>query len=489
MNAENILDMIGDAKGKYIWDAQQVRSGGGHARVRKLAPRKIWFLAAMIALMLLLVGCAVVYMMRMRDLKIGEHTVIPAEQNLAETAEVQLDVLSLQGIQDSAQYLANQEWLAFTQSYEPELGEYWESDEQYWAYSVLDQVMVDKLDEICEKYGLKIIGKPWHEHVDCNQFLPLAGVNTLLKADSGASLRIPQGRFFPGGSFTVYGFITPPGGEQPLELTYHCVKKDVFYDVFAYVNSGTATERNYTTKDGIPLLLVQSDKSGMILADREDCFLSLSVGLNDSTALEEIADQFDFTIQTTSIDAQAAEGREQASIDLYSANDPYKDRFVRDTYGEYVQDLLETGFALSETKYAFYDLDGNGTEELLIVNDDGSISSAVGMKDGKTNEGKSYHMILCQDHVLIDRQENYGPYERWYHIFRFANNGDPVFSNPKERSIVRLKKENGVWWRTSSTDHYADFDTQITEEEAIEILNSYTPVTLDAKPLTEFEEP
>lgn len=488
MNAGKILDMIGDAKGKYIWDAQQVRSGGGHAGVRKLAPRKIWFLAAMIALMLLLVSCAVVYMMRMRDLKIGEHTVIPEQQNLAETTEVQLDVLSLQGIKDSAQYLANQEWLAFTQSYEPELGEYWESDEQYWAYSVADQVMVDRLDEICEKYGLNVIGKPWHEHVDCNQFLPLAGVSTLLKADSEASLRIPQGRFFPGGSFTVYGFFTLPSGEQQLELTYHCVKKDVFYDVFAYVDSDNVTERNYTTKDGIPLLLIQSDKSGMILADREDCFLSLSVGLNDSTALEAIADQFDFTIQTTHIDAQAAEGREQASIDLYFANDPYKDRFVRDTYGEYVQDLLESGFAPSETKYAFYDLDGNGTQELLIVNDDGSISSVVGMKDGKTNEGKSYNMILCQDDVLIDRQQVRAN-ELWYHIFRFANNGDPVFSNPKEQSIVRLKEDNGVWWRTSSTDHYADFDTQITEEEAMEILNSYTPVTLEAKPLTEFEEP
>lgn len=496
MNAEKILDMIGDAKGKYIWDVQQVRSGGGHAKIRKLSPRKIWFIAAMIALMLLLVGCAVVYMMRMWDLKIGEHTVIPAGQNLAETTEVQLDVLSLQGIKDSAQYLANQEWLAFTQSYEPELGEYWESDERYWAYNVLNQVMVDKLDEICEKYGLNVIGKPWHEHVDCNQFLPLTGVNTLLKADSGASLQIPQGRFFPGGSFTVYGFITPPGGEQPLELTYHCVKKDVFYDVFAYVNSSTATERNYTTKDGIPLLLVQSDKSGMILADREDCFLSLSVGLNDSSALEAVADQFDFTIQTTPIDAQAAEAREQASIDLYSANDPHKDMFVRATYGEYVQDLLwmdlearMAGFAPSETKYAFYDLDGNGTEELLIIYDDGSIRSVVGMKDGKTNEGKGYNMILCQDNVLIHQEENYGPYERWYHIFRFANNDDPVFSNPKERSIVRLAKENGIWWRTSSTDHYADFDTQITEEEAMEILNSYTPVTLDVKPLTEFEEP
>ncbi len=506
MNGKNMLIDLSYIDRKFIAESENDTVSGKGGTYTKEPPRvrtsrRPLLIAALIALMLLLVGCAVIYMMGMQDLKIGEHTVIPAEQNLTETTEVQLDVLSLQGIKDSPNYLANQEWLAFTQSYEPEAGEYWESDEEYWAYSVGNQTMVDKLDEICEKYGLSIIGKPWHEHVDCNQFLPLVGVNTLLKADSDASLRIPQGRFFPGGSFTIYGYITLPGGEQPLDLTYHCVQKDVFYDVFAYVNSSKVTERNYTTKDGIPLLLVQSDKSGMILADREDCFISLGVGLNDSAALEEIADQFDFTIQTVPVDAAVAEAREQASIDIYSANDPYKDRFIRDTYGEYVQDLLQAdkeklmnGFKPSEIperKYAFYDLDGNGTEELLILYDDGSIGSVVGMKDGKTNEGKSYDMILCQDNVLIDYDsEPNGLGEYWYHIFRFANDGDPIFSNPKEQSIVRLKKcADGTWWRTSSTDHYADFDTQITEAEAMEILKSYPPVTLDAKPLTEFEEP
>lgn len=36
--------------------------------------------------------------------------------------------------------------------------------------------------------------------------------------------------------------------------------------------------------------------------------------------------------------------------------------------------------------------------------------------------------------------------------------------------------------RTSSTDHYADFDTRITEEEANAILNSYTPIHLETIP-------
>lgn len=120
-----------------------------------------------------------------------------------------------------------------------------------------------------------------------------------------------------------------------------------------------------------------------------------------------------------------------------------------------------------------------------------ALAALVGMKDGVTDEGKSYTLIPCEDHVFIDwPRDSYVHGEYWYHIFRFANNDDPVFSNPKERSIVRLKKDaEGNWWRTSSTDHYADFDTRITEEEANAILNSYTPIHLETHPLSEFKEP
>lgn len=491
-----LLESLGNVKHTYVISAEEFRQGKQESRAKHMPAKRFWLIAAAIALTLLLVGCAVVYMLRMQDLKIGEHSMIQTESAAADTSKITLDVLSLQGIKDSPNYQANQEWLAFTQSYEPELGDYWESEEQYWAYNVLNQAMVDKLNEICERYGLNLIGKPWHEYVDCNEFLPLIDVDSLLKADSKATLNVPQGRFFPGGSFTIYGSVTVPGMTQPMDITYHCVKKNVFYDVFAYVSPDT-NERNYETADGTPLLLLESERSGMILADREDCFISLSIELHDDASLEHIADQFDFTIRPVPPDSSAAEARQQASIDIAYGDGPDRDMFSRSTYREYVEDILRlNNFSIMngsnpseipQKEYTFWDLDGNGTEELLIVYK-GKIQNVVGMKDGKTDEGKSYGMKLCQDNVLID-QTQVRIDECWYHIFRFANDGDPVFSNPKEQSIVRLKEVNGVWWRTSSTDHYAEFDTQITEAEAMEILNSYIPVTLDTKPLTEFEEP
>lgn len=489
MNGQDMFRGLNYVNSKFIIEAETVTQ---FRKERKsLSLHRPVLIAAIVALLLMLVGCGVIYALHMDRLKIGEHTVTPTDQE-----PMALDVLSMQGIEGSPNHLAAQEWLAFTQSYEPERGAYWESPEDYWAYSVLDQTMVDKLDEICAKYGLQVIGKPWHEHMDCNEFLPLAGVDSLLLADSGAVLCIPQGRFFPGGSFTVYGSLELPDMEQALDLTYHCVQKDVFYDVFAYADPDTTSERNYTAKDGTALLLIQSDRSGMIMADREEYFISLSISLSEGVTLEQIADQFDFTILPKPIDSAAAAAREQTSMDL-AWSGPEKDLFRRATYAEYVADILwcdqrNIAFGIDpseipERGYAFHDLDGNGEKDLLIYCN-GLISSIVGWSGGKTDEGKCYGLVLCQDDVLIEKTQLTQD-ECWYHIFRFANNGDTVFSNPKEQSIIRLKEVNGVWWRTSSTDHYAEFDTQITEEEAMEILNAYTPVTLEVRPLTEFEEP
>lgn len=493
MNGQNLLMGLSYIDRKFIEESEM----DAMPKQGRRPLRRPLLVAAIVALMLLLVGCAVVHIMRMQDLHIGGHTVIHQEADKPETTEIQLEVLSLQGMKDTPAYLANQEWLLFTESYVPEGGDYWESEEAYWAYSVLDQTMVDKVDELCGKYGLKVIGKPWHEHQDCNQFLKLVGIDGLLKNDSDALLHIPQGRFFEGGSFTAYGDIALSDGETPAYITYQYVCKDVFYDVFAYVDPDTVTEQNYTTANGSAVLLLEGENSGIIMADCEDHFITIDVALTDGISLEAVADQFDFTIQASNLDASAAAEREQASIAASSAGiDP--DRFHRATYGEFIQDYLDADqeclmmgwdpSEIPEREYAFHDLDGDGKKDLLIFYD-GLIGTVVGWKDGKTHEGKSYGIILCEDNVLVEKSA-YSAVETRYHIFRFANDGDTVFSNPKEQSIVRLKQAPGGWWRTSSTDHYADFDTQITEAEAMEILNSYLkPVELDTRPIAEFEEP
>ena len=63
MNAHDILDMVGESEAAFVWDAQQVRCGNIHSSGKKLVGRKLWLIAAIIALMLLLVGCAIVYVL------------------------------------------------------------------------------------------------------------------------------------------------------------------------------------------------------------------------------------------------------------------------------------------------------------------------------------------------------------------------------------------------------------------------------------------
>lgn len=60
MNSNDILDLIGDAGDEYIWDTQQVRSNAAPS-VRRPALQRTLLIAAIIALMLLLMGCTVAY--------------------------------------------------------------------------------------------------------------------------------------------------------------------------------------------------------------------------------------------------------------------------------------------------------------------------------------------------------------------------------------------------------------------------------------------
>ena len=74
MNANAVLDMIGDAKDTYVWDAQQVRNGNVTCNKKKISIKRMWFIAAIIAMILTLVGCAIVYVLRLQDFEIGSQT-------------------------------------------------------------------------------------------------------------------------------------------------------------------------------------------------------------------------------------------------------------------------------------------------------------------------------------------------------------------------------------------------------------------------------
>lgn len=83
MNADDILDMIGDAKGIYVWDVQKVRDGSALAIKRKMPARKILLIAAAIMLLAATItACA--YAIRRIRMDLIQHN-IPAQAEMLGT--------------------------------------------------------------------------------------------------------------------------------------------------------------------------------------------------------------------------------------------------------------------------------------------------------------------------------------------------------------------------------------------------------------------
>ena len=80
MKAMDLLVGFGSVKDSFVIGAEEFRQGKPKAQIKRLPGQKVWLIAAVIALMLLLVGCAVVYVLRMQNLKVGEYSFyIPTE--------------------------------------------------------------------------------------------------------------------------------------------------------------------------------------------------------------------------------------------------------------------------------------------------------------------------------------------------------------------------------------------------------------------------
>ena len=146
MRAMDLLKALGNVKDSYVLGAEAFRQGRGQSKGNRLPLKRIWLLAALVALMLLLVGCGLVYYLRLQDMKVGEYSFyVPTEYDEEgnvihhETHEPIIQ-LSLQG----SNMEALKEWKAFTNTYDPELkianeadrtGSAWELPDNYHPVS------------------------------------------------------------------------------------------------------------------------------------------------------------------------------------------------------------------------------------------------------------------------------------------------------------------------------------------------------------------
>ena len=315
MNSNDLLDIIGETPERYVLDAANV-----NAKVipmRKRSPKRIWLIAAIIALILCLVGCAVAYILSLDNMILGTDFI----EDRTGVTEPRTR-LSLQGYVGSNSYQAAKEWFDFLQSYDPD-GAIEFSDEAYSVefpedyqfYQLYSVEMKDKLDEICQKYDLELLG-PVLVDVTADDMFRELGIKGILREDAQAEIEWSQGGpgyFFRNGTFEVECYITLTGENNPWPfdnlISFRCHNKKSFDAVFLSMTDPTQFDQwNYTTSDGVEVLLVMGPDGALIVADIGDYFITVG-GIETKAGnfldgehtmtregLEAYAEIFDFSI-------------------------------------------------------------------------------------------------------------------------------------------------------------------------------------------------
>lgn len=330
MNGKDIflgLKYVGDdliEKAEYgQFPASGEKRQKAHGRIRRP-----FLLAALIALLLMLVGCAVIYVLSLEQLVVVDHidemvsafeddkseTILDGStETLPETTAgpfVAEKVLSLQGYEGSPTYNALQEWLIYAAGYtmqNPELRftSEFQRPEAYTNYPCYSQEMVDKVDEICGKYGLHLLGKPLF--ITDAEGMKENGLSGVLSEE--AMPRCFYGHLYQDGSFVASGELELSGDyEKTVQFQMRNIKKDAFYTVHLGLNNISGfVQWNYTTQDGYSALLALNDTTGLIFVENEGRFISIIIeevpdsnmvftGLpNDKQFLEKVCDSFAFS--------------------------------------------------------------------------------------------------------------------------------------------------------------------------------------------------
>lgn len=272
----------------------------------------------------LLIGTAayVVYHFRLKDVGSGKEKVldlsVPAEEPEGtaqkDIPKKEVDMVSLAGVAGSPEHEADVEWQEFLENYDQDgsiLAAVGESptgfEAEYGEYLCYSQEMADKIDEICEKYGLqKLTGFELAENYEglCNS----AGVGDFLGV-KGEDVKAEylSGWFFADGSFDFDGSAVI-GGSSFVTTDYQFSRamKGTFQGTSLNVgNLKEYKEWDYTTKNGETVLLATNGSTkALIIAEREKSFVTVNVlgdiqkglfGIGEEE-LEKMAEAFDFSV-------------------------------------------------------------------------------------------------------------------------------------------------------------------------------------------------
>ena len=291
--------------------------------------RRPLLIAAIIAMMLLLVGCAVVYVLSMEKVKIGE-TTETVDYRLVEGTyvedphEVSQNVLTLAGLEGSKAYQACAEYFAFKDEYTRNMEAMMENGtlpEDFFENNTYGEAMDAKAVELAKQYGLKPEGEILGFRTT-RTMCDALGIERFVKESEEISASVSGGGCYDTGNFNLYFHFDFPEdrGYELLSTSGYLRwnRMDCFSrDYVALVETGDWIERNYTTASGSEVLILQSptQENGYILCDRGEALMSLSLTVNWEILSEEngvvsaeyqhmtdrqielVADAIDFAVQ------------------------------------------------------------------------------------------------------------------------------------------------------------------------------------------------
>lgn len=300
MNGKNLLTGLSCIDRKFIEESEMEPAVTKTGTGTRFVLRKHILIAAIIGLMVFFMGCAVAYILSMKDINIGQQQALQdvfeydpeSGQAVAYLGQETIteEVLTLAGIQGSRNYRAAQEWFAFKQAYDPDhsILHKLQKDRlvpefpvEYESYHIYSQEMKDKLDEILEKYHLNLIGRtiPFKtEELVCKAL----GIDDIVVPGKEAVIELDYAGYQECGNLNMDFTIIIPGdgtiSEQKTRCHIYYMRKDSFTeDVISLRENESWKEWTYQTASGVDVLIFRSpsDWRGYIFCDMPNYTVTL----------------------------------------------------------------------------------------------------------------------------------------------------------------------------------------------------------------------
>ena len=503
MTGKYLLVHLGNISQRYYDEAEHDtidEMPASHKRAHKLV-----LIAAIIALTAVLVGFTVVHYLRLQDMSIGKDTQTQNFNNeglMIEPTKLEVDIITLYGHSGDPIQQALTEWFDFLEVYDPEM-KLADNDPDHpeipniyeMNYRCYTLDMAEKVDEIAAKYDLKLLDESvlfqqWQSDI----FFEETGIDSFLLPDSTAKISHVAGIYYPPYNFKIDFDLSSDVLDAKIFCTVEYTRKDYFPSAHEMgFDLSTFQQWDHAAPDGTPLLLAINTKGVCyVIAEQEDAMMTLNITGNLSSSLypgadeiltkeqlEGIADLFDYSITPQAADMDVVIQRIEEADDAHwdvPAYEPVK-------YGSFTE-FIKSNYTLpnKDLQYTFYDMTGDGVEELLIGRD-GGFSSWVTLQNGEVQrKGVTYTYYLCEGGVM----ERYFPDEisevRSYYAPRSETVvADLEYNEPPFLYVSRVRDQ----WSTS-TDGTPATRSYLTKEEAQEIINQYPRIELEWLPFMDY---